>query len=459
MGESLFIKKVQFTGVQRSFSQDIKKKIITKNPSWKPWVSSPVFDEDTLKKDVKRIENFYRNYGYYHTHVDYKVEKFLNKNTVKIEFIIDEKRPTLVEDIQITILDSAIESLSDNLMAIVSLTHGDHFRIDRYEKSKEDVRRFLANHGYAYARVSGKSVVDKRSFQAQVTFTIDPGLLYHFGQVSIMGNRDVKTDLILRELSFHEEDIFSLEKVYESQQNIFKLGLFKSVIIKPRDTNRKGTQLPIEIIIEEGKKREIQVGVGYGDEDKFRAQTSWGRKNFLGNLRSLGITLKYSSLIQSGTVHFIQPYVIDRSSNLDITLGFDRENLESYTNERISSQVKIVRNLSRDIAGFVAYDLELSRPVSVDETVMQELIETKTGEYYFISAISLGLSRDTVKDNLDPQKGSVCSLLLEPASFLFGSEVDYLKGVVEAKVYRGIVADLVLATKCKIGFVEPLRKT
>lgn len=457
-GETLFVRRLEFTGIQKVPINDIKKGIVTEDPSWRPWVPHPVFDEATLKEDIKRIESIYREYGYYHATAQYRLHKDLKKKTVEVKILVDEGKPTLVKKIDIITSKEKKEKWEGYLLKVILLKIGESFKVDAYEESKERIRKTLANKGYSDAMVSGRVIVDKRHYHASITFTVDPGPLIYFGPVAIEGNKEVKDDVILGELTFKKGDVFSLKKVYESQQNIYKLGLFKSVILRTADT-QKETETPIQVVVEERKKRNLKVGVGYGDEDKFRAQTAWSRKNFLGNLRDLDVTFKYSSLIQSGTVDFTQPYFIDKSSNLGIHFGYDREYLESYTNERISSQVKVGRDLARSVEGFIAYDLELNRPVTVSEATVEELKETEEGKFYWISGGEIGLRRDTIENSLDPQKGSVCSVFLEPATFLLGSGVDYLKGVIETRVYRKIVPNLTLASRLKLGFIQPWRDT
>ncbi len=455
--ETLSIKGLKFTGVQNISINDIKNGIVTEDPSWKPWVPHPAFDEGELKKDIGRIETIYHNYGYYHAKAKYNLDKNLENNMVRVEIVVDEGKPTLTKEINIEINHHTHEPYKETLLKAIPLKKGEIFKVDAYEKSKEEIQKFLGNRGYQYAKVSGKAIVDKGDYYATAAFRVDTGPLQYFGPVSIKGNKDVASDIVLKELAFKEGDIFSLKKVYESQQNIYNLGLFKSVIIKPAGKEERET--PIQIVVDEKEKRNLRVGLGYGDEEKFRAQAAWSRKNFLGNLGDLGLSLKYSSLIWSGAVDYTQPYFLDRNSNLGLRFGYDREVLESYTNEKISSQVKIGRVLDPNIEGFIGYDLELDRPVSVDETIVQELVETEEGKFYWISAPQIGLRRDTVKNVPDPQKGSVCSLFLESATFLLGSQADYLKAIMEAKVYRRVFPILTIATRFKLGFVEPFRET
>lgn len=453
-----FIKKLEFIGVHQVPIAAVKKGIVTEEPSWRPWIPHPVFDETTLKKDIKRIESIYRDYGYYHAKAQYRLQKDLKKKMVKVKIMVDEGKPTLIKKIGIITSEEDGKKWEECFLKAISLKIGEPFKVDTYEESKERIRKTLANKGYSDAKVSGRVVIDKRHYQANITFTVDPGPLTYFGPVTIVGNKEVKGHVILGELTFKEGEVFSLKKVYESQQNIYKLGLFKSVILRSLGA-KQGIEIPIQVAVEERKKRNLKVGVGYGDEDEFRAQIAWSRKNFLGNLRDLDIAFKYSSLIRTGTMDFTQPYFIDRDSNLGIHFGYDREYLESYTNERISSQVKVGRNLARNVEGFIAYNLELNRPVGIGEATIEELKETERGKFYWISGGEIGLRRDTIENSLDPQKGSVFSVFLEPAIFLLGSGVDYLKGVIEARVYRRIIPGLTLASRLKLGFIQPYGDT
>ncbi|MDY6864006.1 MAG: outer membrane protein assembly factor BamA [Thermodesulfobacteriota bacterium] len=459
--EVLYIKSIKFTGVQRNFINDINKEIITKKPSRKPGCPKPVFDERILKEDIERIEYFYKNNGYYHVIVEYRLSKDFKKKIIDVEIIVNEGAPTLIGKININIRNFnnfKKKQWKERLLNVILCKDGEPFKVNDYEKSKEEIRKLLVNHGYFYAGVLGKAIVDKRHFKATITFNLDTGKLQYFGSVTIIGNKGVKSKTILKELTFKEGDIFSLTKIYESQQNIYKLGLFKSVVISPKVVQRN-TKIPIQISIEEIKKKTLKVGIGYGDEDEFRFQIAWDHKNFFGAAKSLSVASKYSLLIRSITTDFNQPYFLDKNSSLGIHFGIDREYLESYTNEKILSSIKIGRTLGKNLEGFVSYKLELNRPVSVGKTVIQELKETKRDKFYWISGGEIGFRLDTVKNNIDPQEGLVCSAFLEPATFLLGSEEDYIKGVTGVRMYRKIVPGITLAARLKFGFIKPYRNT
>jgi outer membrane protein insertion porin family/translocation and assembly module TamA len=300
--------------------------------------------------------------------------------------------------------------------------------------------------------------VDKQLHEAYVTFVADPGPFRRFDGVSVSGLLEVREPDILRELAFSGGMPYSVSRVDQSQRNVYRLGLFRSVAIVPLPAG-PGGEVPLEIRVEEEKKHSVRLGVGYGSEDHLRLQAIWSRRYLFRRPSILNISARYSSLLWSGALEYNQPYFVNRFTTLGVRAGYDREYSVSFVNERISSQVRAGRILGRSFEGFAAYNLEVNRPLDISASMVSDIEATTPGQFYFISGLLLGIKGNTTGNTLNPSEGYAYSLLLEPATHLLGSGVDYLKGYGEVRAYYPVAQPVVAAVRAGAGFIRSSRFT
>jgi len=456
----VLIGQLKIVGAQEVGRSEIRKVISTNAPSFfsfLPLVKLPVFDKAVIDDDMGRIVNLYQSYGYYHGLARYTLETGAGKKSARVVIIVTEGRPTRINSVRVDIVSGEEAAIRPALGGAVLLRQGEIFRIELYDRTRERMENFFANNGYAAARVTGRVAVDKQKYLADVTFTVTTGPLQFFGPVVVEGNSSVRKEDILRELAFKENVKFSRNSLMASQRNIYRLGLFNSVVLSPKTEG--GRDVPVNIRVDEKERRSFTLGLGYGSEDKIRTQATWIRRYLWDKPRTLAAAVRYSAIMFSGALDITQLYFIDRFSSLGIHGGYEREYFVSYSNERISSQARVGRTFGNNVEGFISYQLEVNRPVSVSRATLLELTETRPGDYYFISGMLFGLRRDTVKDNLNPASGSTVSIYFEPSTFLLGSKLDYVRAIGEGRVYYPLAGENVLATRLKVGFIEPSRFT
>src|SRR4029077_12350376 len=86
---------------------------------------------------------------------------------------------------------------------------GDVLDEDDYERAKREMRRILADAGYAFARVSGRSDVDLARREARLRFQIEAGPHARFGAVKIKGLERVPEDVVRQSLLIDPGDDYS----------------------------------------------------------------------------------------------------------------------------------------------------------------------------------------------------------------------------------------------------------
>lgn len=448
------IHRVSFNGFKQLSAGAAKKTMLTKAPSIFFWNKNPVFNETILRQDIRRITSYCTNEGYFDAKAGYALD--YKNRSVDINITVKEGFPYYVEGSTVTINDKTPSVVLESLLNKITVKTGGIFKAEQFDETKKEFNDYLKKSGYGSSAVSGKIIVDRTEHKAEVVFSVATGPLQYFGATTVKNNNYVKREDIIMVATFKEGDKFLLDELEKTRMNIYGLGLFSTVTVDP--VLFTGTVIPVEIDVTEKKKRNIKIGAGYGTEDNFRLQGSWSRYYLSDKPRILTLSAKTSSIISNFTASIAQPFFINRETGLTGTFSLDREDVTSYTNEKLAALAKIDRKYLEFLSVFAAYNMEVDRPRNIKVDIVEELKATRTDKFYFISGLLFGASYNSIKTPL-PQNGVIYSLFLEPASYLIGSNIDYVKGVMEGQNFIKLNDNIVIAARVKYGFILPQRET
>jgi outer membrane protein insertion porin family len=181
--ENPIINRVAFEG-----NKDIKDETLQAEVQMRP---RSIYTRARVQSDVQRILDVYRRSGYYGAQVDAQIIS-LDNNRIDLVFDIREGPETKVASINFIgneafsdselrgIITTSESSLLDFLKP-TSVYDPDRFNLDR-----ELLRRYYLKNGYADMRVvSAVADLDREGKGFLLTFTVDEGPRYNFGNVDI----------------------------------------------------------------------------------------------------------------------------------------------------------------------------------------------------------------------------------------------------------------------------------
>ncbi len=183
--ENPTIDRLAFEGNKKIKDEDLKKAVQSKAGG--PLSRALVHD------DVVRIAELYRQHGYFEVRVEPKTIAAKNER-LSLVFEIAEGGKLTVRQVQFAgnnayatnKLMGVVKSRETNFLSF--LLNNDAYDADRIEGDVDLLRRFYRAHGYADVRVHSAASYDADKKAALVTFTIDEGPQYRFGQVDIVSN-------------------------------------------------------------------------------------------------------------------------------------------------------------------------------------------------------------------------------------------------------------------------------
>jgi len=117
---------------------------------------------------------------------------------------------------------------------------------------------------------------------ASLVYAIDTGPAYTIGSVTVEGQKLSRPELISRELSVKEGDLFRWSNVERSQRQLLETALFRDVSFVPvnADTVAGTTDLLVQVV--ERKPGYYEFGFGVGSRERIRLLAAWGHNNLFG---------------------------------------------------------------------------------------------------------------------------------------------------------------------------------
>lgn len=304
------VHSVKFAGVNAVDQSRLATALATHASSKLPWGKKAYFDRSRFDADLKRIQAFYSDRGYPDARVTgFDVKLNDKQDQVDITLTIAEGDPIKLVAIDFVGFDVIPPDHFDKLKAQVPLKIGAPRDRQLVMTTREMALNELRDHGYPYAKLDATENDGPNGKAATVVYTAQPGQLAHFGDVQIQGNTSVSDRVIERQLEFKPGDLYRRSIVQDSQRRLYGLELFQFANIEPLNQEQQPADVPMRVTVAEGKHQRLNFGVGYGTEEKARADAEYHQLNFFGGARTAGAHVRYSSLDRGVRLDFNQPYL------------------------------------------------------------------------------------------------------------------------------------------------------
>lgn len=461
--ENLIIDKIKFKGNKHIANSKLKEEITIESSSWikeKILKKEPVyFTYKLYNDDIKRLKIFYQKQGYLKVAFGEPKVVVNKKNKVELIVFVTEGKPVLISEISF-LVDSA-QTLQEvlhprnkkNLLLQTKATKTKIFRDESLTKDKLLIAEAFYDEGYPYTLVIPQLEVDTLNNSTKIKWTIDRGPLSYFGSTIIKGNSRVPSKSIHRQLAYKKGDVWSKERIDQTQKQIYNQGNFRVASVKTQIGTEQLDTLPLQIQINEAPRWTTRFGVGYGREDRFRTFADIQYLSFITNAGRLNLYAKHSGLEPYNLyVKFSQPSFIFPMNTLTLHPFMQRQNEPGYKLDKIGFNITFFQNFSEELntsIGFIFEDIEL------DTTNINEFeLPSEEESFYKKSGFVLGGIYNTADPVLDPVQGYTFSFNIKTNDFFIDKEMPFYRILAELKTYIGVKKGIVLGLKAKGGGIQ-----
>jgi outer membrane protein insertion porin family len=447
-GERVKIKSVEFAGA--SLPHKRLKEVMS-------LAEGEVYNPDQVEKDKDSLKEFYRALGYLEASVreiEIKIDKELHAAQLVVE--IDEGQRTEIGSVDIT---GAGPETKNTLAALAGLKPGDPYNEVDISDARFRILDFYTNSGYTNVDVTVMRSVD--NYKASVVFNVVVGGEKFFGKTVIIGNTKTRYRVFKRELLYKEGQPYSFRLLSEERQRLYKLGLFTNVEVET--TDGEDSKKDVLLRVTEGNAGSVDFGLGYADYEKFRSFIGASYRNLWGMNREGLLRVEVSSLQNRLILQYNEPWFFGKRLPLrTIFLYENRKELDPSTKEilyklrRYSVTSGVEKKLSDTMKTELYYEFSLVRTTDVKPDVILTKEDTGT---LAISGIKPALIYDTRDNPFDPKKGILAGISMKLATFVFLSEVNFIKTEVYGSTFHKMSKRITLALSARGGVAYGLGST
>ena len=430
-----------------------------------PWSKKNYFDRGRFDADLKRIEAFYADSGYPDARVtDFDVKLNTRQDAVDVTLTIDEGQPVKVAAVTFRGFEVIPPDHLAQLEQQAPLPIGQPRDRRQVAAAHELAVNELRDHGYPYAKVSTEENGGASGKEASIVFTATPGPLSHFGSVEIAGNSSVGDRVIERQLTFEPGDLYRRSVVQESQRRLYQMELFQFVNVESLNPEQQQPDVNTRVTVAEGKHQRVNIGVGYGTDEKGRVDGEYHHVNFLGGARSAGVHGRWSSLDRGLRLTFNQPYFFAPH----LSLGGEAQRWYTFTpaygsvvtgaraslTHRRSPRFSWAVSVSSERNSSSIKDEVLNDPTLYADLIALGLDPTTGKQEGTLSALGFDLQRNTTDNVLNARRGYQFALHGEEAGRLLPGTFNYYAMSVDGRHYLPIGEKLVIANRVQLGAIN-----
>lgn len=471
-GGTVTVHSLTFKGVQGVDEARLRSALATRENTkvpvvgWQlPWGKKNGFDRGRFDADLKRIEAFYADSGYPEARVtDFDVQLNGTQDAVDVTLTVDEGQPVAVRSLEFHGFDVIPPDHLAQLQRQAPLPIGQPRDRRQVTATRELAVNELRDHGYPYAKVTTAEQDGPSGKDAVITFTAEPGPLAHFGAVEIAGNSSVSDRVIERQLTFKPGDLYRRSVVQDSQRRLYQMELFQFVNVESLNPEQQQPDVNTRVTVAEGKHQRVNVGVGYGTEEKGRVDGEYHHVNFLGGARSAGVHGRWSSLDRGLRTTFTQPYFFAPH----LSLGGEAQRWYTFTpayksivtgaratlTHRQSTKFTWAISVSSERNNSAIKDEVLNDPTLYADLIALGLDPTTGKQEGTLSALGFDLQRNTTDNVLNARRGYQLAFHGEEAGRLLPGTFNYYAMSIDARHYLSVSDRLVIANRVQLGAIN-----
>jgi len=496
-GDTAEIKHINIVGNTLFTDKEIKKEFESKIPPfWKFWSKDDQYSREKLSGDLEKIRSYYQDRGYIDANVEStQVSISPDKQYIYITANILEGEQYSVEDIQVT-GDLVIEE--STLRRLIMTQKNDIFSRKKMEQSVENITALLSNIGYAFANVNPIPQIDRENRLVTINYFVDPGKRVYVRQITFVGNSGTKDEVLRREMRQFEGGWFSQAAIDRSKIRMQRLTYFESVNIETPAVPGTDDQIDVIVTVEERAAGSFSVGLGYSQIQGLIASLSIQQDNFIGSGKRVGLSLSHSSIIDSFSLSYDNPYWTEDGVSRGFYIRYQEfdqagANISTFTSTEAAFGMSFglpltevdyvragfgIRQTDLNIGGFVR-EIEFVDPENPDVILCNDINQNGIcPEQYFVPRpfdplstsldhngdgqlddkerdfrtydMTMSWTRDTRNHFLNPTRGSSQRASIEAS--LPGSSRQFYKLFYRGAKYIPVWADLVFSFHGDVGF-------
>tara|TARA_E500000178_G_scaffold194460_1_gene192449 strand:- start:1689 stop:3917 length:2229 start_codon:yes stop_codon:yes gene_type:complete len=279
LGEKALIRNITFTGDKFYKDKKLKNIIVSEESKFWKFISNKKYlNPDQINLDLRLLENFYLNKGFYNVSIKHSSAIF-NDNYFNLVYNIEAGNIYTINETKLNLPDDFDEKDFKDVEKILKRLKGKKYSLNKLNKVVQQIDKISVSRLYDFIDATIETEIVNEN-KLDISFDIKESEKFYVKRVNILGNNITEERVIRDMLEVDEGDPFNKLLHAKSINNIKARNLFQKVTTEINDTS-DGNLKNINIIVEEKATGEVLVGAGVGSEGG-TAQFSISENNFLG---------------------------------------------------------------------------------------------------------------------------------------------------------------------------------
>tara|TARA_Y100000816_G_scaffold274227_1_gene241315 strand:- start:2297 stop:4543 length:2247 start_codon:yes stop_codon:yes gene_type:complete len=449
LGDIAKISKINFIGEKVYRDSTLRNIIVSEETKfWKFLTRNKFLDPNRVNLDVKRIENFYSNRGYFNVKVKSTTAIINNLNQFELTFNIDAGKKYFFDDVRIEENNNISREKLVKFEKKLADLSGAKYSKKLINELVNELNDFTLENDFIFVNANYKEIIKKENL-IDVIITFDDIKKQYVERINILGNyitdeKVIRNSLIIDEGDAYNETLFKKSLSDLKSKNIFKTVEYEIV-------NDDSTKI-IDLTVEEMPTGEIFAGAGTGTTG---SSITGGIKeiNYLG----LGIKLDTNLTITDDTIKGKFSVLNPNYDNSDKSL---KTEIESSTNDYMSSSGYKTNRTGMTIGtefeqmSDLFVSLELSNFYENLETSSSatNIVKKQEGDY-FENLLSYALTYNKLDQNFQPTSGFINNFTQTLP--LYSDDVS-IENKLTSSIYHSLNEDLILSANLYLKAINSL---
>ena len=295
LGKIAKIKKITFIGNKIYRDSTLRNIIISEESKfWKFLTSNKFLDTERIKADVFRLNNFYKNRGYFNSAVKSTTAIINDENQFELIFNINAGDKFTFNDLVIKNNNKSIDKNIQNFQKKLNSLKGKNYSAKVIQNYIDELNEFILESEFIFINAKYDQIV-KPDNKIDIVINFDDLDKEYVERINIKGNFITDEKVIRNKLIIDEGDAYNEILFNKSIQSVKALNIFKSVKYETKETNNQSKT--VDIFVEEKPTGEIFAGAGTGT-DGTSINAGIKENNYLG----LGIKLDTNLTVSDDSI-------------------------------------------------------------------------------------------------------------------------------------------------------------
>ncbi len=403
-----------------------------------------------LDSDLQTLRTLYQSKGYLDARIIPLIKPLKDGRQLGITFECNEGPLALTRSVKL----HGNATLAGDVLAKKMILHsGGPYSPFLAEGDRQNLISSYNDAGFLLAKVQYRATESEIPGSYEVEFEIEEGVRSFVDKILLFGNYRTEGSVISRQIALKENTPLSLGKMLQSQQALYRLGVFDLVRVAPQNSEGTAAYQDIAVHLEETKPLIVRYGLGYQEREKVRATLDLSHVNLWGTAHRADLQLRGSAVEQGAVLTIQQPVPVLQFQNVTsyFTVAGRRLREVGFDQTRANVAYQFSRPISGHSWALLRYNFTNVRlshvNVSPDQIGREDTARN-------LSTFSTTYVNDTRDDYLDPSKGFFTSTDLGLTTKLLGSN-DYFSLFSQSSYYHRLPAAVLFASSLRFGLLQP----